>query len=91
MKRLENVRNSEAELMVPQSQYGDMNEPSVRLSFKASNISNYDLGNESDEEWSVIGWKRSYLNSKRVSHIADPQKNIKVNPSYRRAVSKFSK
>ncbi len=50
MKRQENIRNSEAELMVPQSHYGDMTEPSVRLSFKASNISNYDLGNESDEE-----------------------------------------
>jgi hypothetical protein len=68
-----------------------MTEPSVRLSFKASNISNYDLGNESEEEYSVNGWKRSYLGSKRVSHIVDPQKNIKVNPSYRKAMQKFSK
>jgi hypothetical protein len=44
---------------------------SARLSFKASHISTFDFGNESEDEGST--WKKSYLVSKRSSsHIADP-------------------
>ena len=60
----------------------------VRLSFKASHISTYDIGNDSEEEGS--NWKKSYLISKRSSsHIVDPQKNIKANPSYKKSKQKF--